>query len=413
MTAPFLRTLSLTLAALAPVMAVEVGPVEIHGFASQGYLVTSTNNYLIEDSTDGSFAFFEAALNASWQATDSLRVGAQVFSYTLGDLGDYDLALDWAYLDYRPLDEAGLRAGLVKQPRGFYNEYQDIDLARTTIVMPTSLYDPILRDYNLAFYGGDVYGVVGIGDHGDIEYHAYVGTRLPDEEGGVGNYFVNGLYAGGFDSELTKLEQGINYGANLIWNTALPGLRFGISGAIIDEITGEYKGTLRNGAGIGLAFLNGSPMDGHAEVTDYTNWVISAEYAWDDYRITAEYNTVTADIKNTVTVYNAFLPGGQATVIENDPYEPQGGYLQGAYRFHPQWEGAITASHYYATDPSSAASGYQYDYYMSLRYDPYDWLVLKAELHQISGYAQQQQITNPDGRADSNWMGAFKMTASF
>ena len=61
--------LCLALATLFPVMALDVGPVKMHGFISQGYLKTDNNNFLAEDSSDGSGKFFEAALNASWQPT--------------------------------------------------------------------------------------------------------------------------------------------------------------------------------------------------------------------------------------------------------------------------------------------------------------------------------------------------------
>src|SRR6267143_2244232 len=85
--------------------AIELGlpgglpPLQIHGFISQGFLLTSANEYLA-DSSKGSFEFSEVGLNVTLPATDRLTLGLQVFSRKLGPIGDYRGALDWYYLDY-------------------------------------------------------------------------------------------------------------------------------------------------------------------------------------------------------------------------------------------------------------------------------------------------------------------------
>jgi len=44
-------------------------PVQIHSFASQGFLATNDNNYLTTNSSHGSFAFTDFGANISTQIT--------------------------------------------------------------------------------------------------------------------------------------------------------------------------------------------------------------------------------------------------------------------------------------------------------------------------------------------------------
>src|SRR5687768_171548 len=113
--------------------------VEVHGFVSQGAVLSTGNDYLVR-SQRGSVEFFEAGLNLSTEVADRLRVGIQLFARDLGSLGDYSAKVDWAYLDYRWRRWLGLRAGRIKLPFGLYNEFSDIDSARLPILLPQSVY---------------------------------------------------------------------------------------------------------------------------------------------------------------------------------------------------------------------------------------------------------------------------------
>jgi len=72
--------------------------VQIHGFISQGYMISTANNYMAR-TEEGTFEFSEAGVNFTTEIVESLRLGLQLFAYNLGDRGNYDVALDWAYLD--------------------------------------------------------------------------------------------------------------------------------------------------------------------------------------------------------------------------------------------------------------------------------------------------------------------------
>src|SRR5579872_2092424 len=147
-----------------PTWALDVGPeggvlsVEVHGFVSQGFILTNGNNYLANDTKHGSFQFSEIGLNFTKQITDRLRAGVQLFAQDLGPTGNYNAKMDWFYLDYRFADWLGVRAGRVKIPFGFYNEVNDVDSARLPVLLPQSVYPLQNRNYLLAQTGGEVYG---------------------------------------------------------------------------------------------------------------------------------------------------------------------------------------------------------------------------------------------------------------
>jgi len=62
--------------------------VQVHGFASQGFVYTDQNNWLTMHSSHGSGAFTDFGVNVSTQISDKLRVGAQVYDRNLGNLGE-------------------------------------------------------------------------------------------------------------------------------------------------------------------------------------------------------------------------------------------------------------------------------------------------------------------------------------
>ena len=63
--------------------------VQIHGFASQGFIYTDDNNWLTMHTSQGSAAFTDFGANISMQVTDKLRIGAQVYDRNLGNLGEW------------------------------------------------------------------------------------------------------------------------------------------------------------------------------------------------------------------------------------------------------------------------------------------------------------------------------------
>src|SRR3989441_7127931 len=157
----------------------QVAELQVHGFISQGFLVTSANDYLAR-SSKGSFEFTELGLNFTLPATDRLTLGLQIFSHALGPIGDYRATLDWYSLDYHWRDWLGIRAGRVKVPFGLYNDSSDIDAARTSVLLPQSIYPAQNRDFLLAQTGGEVYGYRDLGAASQPDHQAYAGTIFLD-----------------------------------------------------------------------------------------------------------------------------------------------------------------------------------------------------------------------------------------
>ena len=136
--------------------------VALHGFVSQGFVYTNTNNWLTMDSNQGSPGMTEFGFNLSTNVTDKLRVGAQLYDRNLGQLGQYHPSLDWAVADYRFASWFGIRGGKVKTALGLYTDTQDLDFLRVFALLPQSVYPTDLRDATIAHLGGDIYGSISL-----------------------------------------------------------------------------------------------------------------------------------------------------------------------------------------------------------------------------------------------------------
>ena len=62
--------------------------LQIHGYATQGFLFTTHNNIFTTNSSDGSPAWTQAVVNLGVQPTPRLHVAVQARYYLLGDYGN-------------------------------------------------------------------------------------------------------------------------------------------------------------------------------------------------------------------------------------------------------------------------------------------------------------------------------------
>jgi hypothetical protein len=88
--------------------------VQVHGSIQQGFVFSTGNNFLTMNTRDGSAAMTDGAFNLGSQLTPKLRVGAQIYSRNIGQLGNGALQVDWAFADYKFNSAFGVRAGKVK-----------------------------------------------------------------------------------------------------------------------------------------------------------------------------------------------------------------------------------------------------------------------------------------------------------
>ena len=195
--------------------------LQIHGNLAQGFLFSSGNNYLSTKSSQGSGKWTEGTLNVTRAITDRFRVGGQLHSYSLGQLGRQNVMLDWAHGDYNFASYFGVRAGKVKTPFGLYNDVQDIDAIHPWALLPQAFYGADARGFNLAHVGGVIYGEFHLSKRlGTFTYQAFGGIRSqPRNEGFAISMAEQGTSVGDINGPIG--------GIDLRWKTPLEGLALG------------------------------------------------------------------------------------------------------------------------------------------------------------------------------------------
>jgi hypothetical protein len=354
--------------------------VQVHGFASQGFVYTDENNWLTMNTSQGSGAMTDMGLTVSSQLTDKFRVGAQVYDRNLGELGRWHPSLDWAVADYRFNNWLGIRAGKVKTTLGLYNDSQDLDSLHVFAPLPQSVYPTDLRDTMIAHAGGDLYGNVPLRHHlGDLAYTAYVGHRSDSIYSGYPYLVTN-------SQVYFRSMGGLQYGGDLRWNTPVTGLMIGAS-RMNEEITG--KGTFVNP-------LNPSAGLVPYEISSTSYWTNGyyGEYIAHGLRIDAEYRR-----------HFSRQPYVAGTEVEIDT---RAWYVSGAYRIRKHIEVGSYYSHYTVTNvvggplgslfPSQTETdlpqNHVYDKVAAARIDLNRYTYVKLEGHFINGYGVG---TYPDG----------------
>jgi len=347
--------------------------VQVHGYVSQGFVFTSDNNWLTMDTSSGSAAMTDMALNASSQVNDKLRVGAQVYDRNLGQLGQYHPSLDWAFGDYRFKSWFGIRAGKVKTTLGLHTDTQDLDFLRVFALLPQSIYPVDLRDATIAHLGGDVYSNISL-KHGlgELSYTAYAGHRSDSIYSGYA-YFLSQF------ATYLKSYGGLQYGVDLRWRTPVKGLQVGAS-RLDEDITGK---------GVGVSPFNyaaGVQPYYESSKADWENQVYG-EYTLGKLRIDAEYRRYWRKQQ----VFNG---------TSEDLTDVRGWYVSGAYRISKRLQFGSYYSRYTVTNrtagllatlaiqatDTSLPQNHDYDKVAAVRIDLKRFWNVKLEGHFMNGY---------------------------
>ncbi len=362
-------------------------PTAFHGFASQGFLYSSKYDYL-GNSSDGSFKFSEAGLNTSINPLPHTRIAAQAFAYDVGPAGGYDVVLDYALIEYKFSDYFGVRAGRIRRPEGIYNDIQDVDLARTWVLLPQGMYDARWRDFYVSLDGGEVFGNLPLKQAGSLSYELYYGLQRPQLNGGLALQKAN-LPPYVPLKEFNSPQLG---GGQLWWNTPLNGLRAGVALNYDRELTFV---NLHNRQSVG------SPFTQH----------YSLEYLYNSWTFQAEYLRFRINYENT----GGGLPASTKLI------EPDSWYLGTSYRFNKWFEAGGYYSEYYADVNNRSGAGLKFasdaaqkDAALSLRFDATRWWLFKVEAHYIRGTAQLlDNVDNPVRNGNGWWLFGVKTTISF
>jgi len=338
--------------------------VQVHGFGSQGFAYTNNNNFLTMNTSHGSPALTEAALNLSMPVSDKFRVGGQGYLRKIGSLDDFRPQLDWAYGDYKFAPWFGVRAGKVKTALGLYNDTQDMEFLHTWALLPQGVYPTDLRSTFIAHTGGDVYGRIPLKKLGKLDYTAYAGTRSFDNRGG---YFYYSEDAG-FDIQTIN---GHTEGWDLRWKTPVKGLMLGTSWV---NNTMHRAGKYISGPFIGTKYT----IDANPE----RPWVGYGEYSRGKWEFSSEY-------RNTNQFTDILLMNTSSPTVSHRNKCIEAWFATAAYRVTPKLQVGYYHSNMHVDNPrvpTNLDSNHIRDEVVTGRYDINRFWTVKAEGHFMDGY---------------------------
>ncbi|MFZ0772209.1 MAG: hypothetical protein WCA49_24970 [Candidatus Sulfotelmatobacter sp.] len=346
----------------------DLSNIQIHGFATQGFLYSSNNNYLSTNSSSGSFAWTDGAVSLSDVVSDKLRVGIQLHMSQLGEFGSgTSPQVDWATGDYKVNERVGFRAGKYKVPFGLYNDSQDVDAVHQWALLPQGVYPVDNTSFTLSALGGEFYGDIRLGKKaGTLVYRGYVGYHtLALTQGYVKN----------IDLVLEPIEQ-----------------RFGLPQALItsEPYGSVFGGDIRwqtplKGLLVGSSVLEQNLQGGAGSVTFHIpRFATTQQYAkFERGKFLAAFEVKRFPIDFLTTIPTAKGPVVVPTLLDQRSWYPMVGYrvtekLQlGTYYSHfvDAGGGANT----------SLTSRYSKDWTVSGRYDFNSYFYAKLEEHFVHG----------------------------
>ncbi len=359
--------------------------IQVHGYATQGFLYTTQNNMFTTSSSDGSPAWTEAVVNITAQPIPKLRIGVQGRYFLLGNFGNA-ITLDWASADYKVDDRFGIRFGKVKTPSGLYNEIQDIDPSYLWALLPQGVYPIGSRNSLLAHYGGVVYGTVKLGEKlGKLEYRAWGGERVLGTDDG---YFVTQKESG---LDLPNGLSGVTLGGALRWKTPIPGLMIGAS----DIKDAKWSSVITAGGGA---------LQGKEIINPLNTQNFFARYEKDKLMVAAEWNR---------------LPVSGAVVLAPLPTNPlridqRAWFAMASYKVTDRFTAGVynsqSVDHHALLGPARDSL----DWAIAARYDFNQYFYAKAEQHFVHGTALDYDTAlNPDGLKPDTQLTVLKIGVSF
>jgi hypothetical protein len=358
-----------------PVFAQDLSNIQIHGYATQGLLYSSNNNYFTTRSMNGSVQWTEGAISFSDSLTDKLRVGIQLHIYELGQLGGPQIDVDWVSGDYRVTRYLGFRAGKVKTRVGLFNDSQDVDAVHLWALLPESMYQTDNKSFLLSHYGFDMYGSVNLGETaGKVSYTGFAGYRDLDLHGG----YINLLRQPPLSMVFPTAPSGSIYGGDIRWQVPVKGLTIGMS-ALVSRADGTAPG-------------------GRLTVPGNLLLAYYGQYEKGKFYAAAEYRR------------NPFN-GSIATPFFTAPFveDTRAWYVMTSYRALAKLQVGTYYSHYIdKTKDTTLPANYSKDWTLSGRYDFNQYFYAKVEGHFVHGTAFNfYSVTNPNGyKTNSNLLAA-------
>lgn len=362
------------MAGLLPGVAVaDIPGIQFHGFASQGVISTSANNFFGPSENRLSTQFTELGINGSYRLSPVLMFSGQILSRRAGATDDGRLRLDYGFVDYTigESDDGkwGVLLGKVKNPYGLYNLTRDMAFTRPSILLPQSIYFDRARNFALAAPGASLYGERRT-DMGDLFLQVAASTPTVDDSGTKFAFFGRDLPG--------TLDGRLSYIARVMIEEGGGRARLAVTGA---QVNARYRPAYSDPYADGRLVF--SPL------------ILSAQYGAERWTLTGEYGVE----RVTMSGFGAALPDRASTSEQF--------YLQGTYRLAEKWELLLRydvlylnrddrdGTRYAAASGAPAYGQFAKDWTVGLRYDPTPSWMLRAELHAVNGTAWLPHEDNP------------------
>lgn len=345
---------------------------QVHGFFAQSMFHTSDNN-LFGQSDDGiSLGITEVGLNTSYKPYDRLSFAIQGLYRRAGDLDRGSFRVDYGLADLTLWEHAsgriGIRGGRVKIPLGLYNETRDVAFTHPTILLPQGNYFERSRSLLNSADGGQFYTEQHT-DFGDFifkfNYVVPLGNNQEIRSIQLGPYALGEFSAK--PTIVTQLSYEVN-GGEYVFAVSYADLQLDYHPLAMD----------RFGAGHSLV----QPL------------MFSAQYNGEKLTLTGEYN------------YRQNVTSGYGTLPDRR-YATESWYLEGSYRFFPQWQFTVRYDTIYANTGNRSGIGleriglprhaaFAQDWTVGVRWDINNSWMIRSEYHRVHGTLWLTQADNPD-----------------
>ena len=271
-----------------------VDSLVLHGFASQGIVYTSGNEF-INGSTSGSFDFGQVGLNGYWQLHPRLSVAAQMVSRNVGDGKENEEDLDFDYLQLKANVLSGINnsanaiLGWYKIPFGIYGEHRDLPMIYNSIFLPHEHYPDYYRNRYMRARGWLFEYAYG-GKLGDVKFRLFNGVSGVPSYKEVFDNFGSGSY---FHAPRDKIK-----GAHLAYSSIDGRLKLGLSyferDSYLCQIINDFYGNSYSGWGW-------YDMDIYVYNHDRAS-LIFGEYLYDKWTFTLEIGRLSQTYRDGVVI---------------------------------------------------------------------------------------------------------------
>lgn len=365
--------------------------LQLHGFLTQGAVITSDNNFLGQSNKKASTDFREIGVNASLRPISDVQLSAGLLSHKAGGTDNGEVRLDYGLIDWTVLTSeqgrSGIRLGRVKTSYGLYNRTRDVAFTRPSILLPQSIYFERTRNLAVAADGAEIYL--------DRNYEAgslFVTFALgkPQIGSAASKVALVGLTPNGkFESNLVPIF-------NVIYEGDGGKYRLGFTAVQIDA---HYN------PGVGDVLQAGQ--------LKFTPKIFSAQYNAESWSLTSEFALRPISIQG-------FGPNAPDATTYGQSY-----YIQGSYRLAPKWEALLQYDVMYTNsedrDGKAFAAAtrrpsftrFSKDWTAGMRFDLTPELMLRAEYHRVDGTGYLPVQDNPNPSALVQRWDMFMLLASF